>query len=84
MSFFDISKDSRVFIFSGPLLNNVVRILIVWLIVVLLLVPILIILAISNVWLRMLLIIVASGSFISALSAMTKARTGELFLAGAT
>lgn len=60
------------------------RSVIACLLVLLLIVPVIVVNAIDRVALRLLVIVVASTIFITVLSMLTKARTGEIFVAGAT
>jgi len=60
------------------------RSVIACLLVLLLIVPVIVVNAIDRVALRLLVIAVASTIFITVLSMLTKARTGEIFVAGAT
>ena len=60
------------------------RSVIACLLVLLLIVPVIVVNAIDRVALRLLVIVVASIIFITVLSMLTKARTGEIFVAGAT
>ena len=80
----DISRDPNISIFSAALLRNLTRTLIAWFVVVSLLVPIVIINALSSLALRMAIIVVASAILITALSSFTNAKTVELFVSGAT
>jgi hypothetical protein len=52
--------------------------------VLVLLAPVVIINALGSTLLRLLLIVVATAIVIMLLSVLTKARTGEVFMAGAT
>lgn len=80
----DISRDPNISIFSVALLRNLTRTLIAWFVVVSLLVPIVIINALSSLVLRMAIIVVASAVLITTLSSFTNAKTVELFVSGAT
>lgn len=60
------------------------RMVVLPLITLLLLAPIVICNALENVAFRIAIILVSTGVFLTALSALTKARSVELFLAGTT
>jgi hypothetical protein len=79
-----ISRDDNVWIWSGGLLGRIARAVIVCLITALLVVPVVIVSAADGMLLRIVIISIATSTFILALSGFTKARTGEIFLAGAT
>ncbi|CZR56216.1 uncharacterized protein PAC_06104 [Phialocephala subalpina] len=80
----DLSRDPNVFIFSSPLLKRITRSLIAWIVVLILLIPVIIINAVSKVAIRMGVIVVASAVVIMTLALMTKVKTWEMFLGGAT
>jgi len=73
-----------VFIFSSPLLKRITRGLIAWIVVLILLAPVIIINAVSKVAVRVGVIVIASAVVIMMLALMTKIRTWEIFLGGAT
>jgi sterol desaturase/sphingolipid hydroxylase (fatty acid hydroxylase superfamily) len=80
----DLSRDPNVFIFSGTLLKRITRGLIAWVVVLVLLVPVIAINAVERVAIRMGIIVVASAVVIMMLALMTKIKTWEMFLGGAT
>ncbi|KAF2495500.1 hypothetical protein BU16DRAFT_561784 [Lophium mytilinum] len=79
-----VSRDPNVHIFSSALVARLGRFLVASLLVLLLLIPVIIVNAIDSVALRLLVIAISSTIFIIVLSMLTKARTGEIFVAGAT
>lgn len=78
------SRDKDIYALPTSHLNRAARSLVAWLIVLLLLAPVAIISAIHSGGLRMLVVVIASAFFITVLSALTRAKTGEMFVAGAT
>ena len=81
---FPVSRDPNVYMFSGTYFKRLTRAIAAWGVVLLLLVPVVIINALESTLLRLVLIIVASGMVIMLMGVLTKARTGELFMVGAT
>jgi hypothetical protein len=81
---FDLSRDPNVLIFSSTLLKRITRGLIAWVVVLVLLVPVIAISAVERVAIRMGIIVVASAVAIMMLALMTKIKTWEMFLGGAT
>lgn len=79
-----VSRDPKVFIYPGSLLRRISQIIVALLIVSLLLLPVITITALKSGMLRITVAIVASAIFIITLSALTKAKTSEMFVAGAT
>jgi hypothetical protein len=80
----DVSRDSNVYIFSGSLIGRAARTLILTIIILLLLAPVLVCNALSNTTSRIITIVISTIVFLSTISALTRARTIETFLAGAT
>ncbi|KAE9378749.1 hypothetical protein N431DRAFT_363410 [Stipitochalara longipes BDJ] len=80
----DLSRDPNVFIFSSPLLKRITRGLIAWIVVVILLVPVIIIKAVDRTAVRLGIIVLAAAAAIMLLAFMTKVKTWEMFLGGAT
>ncbi|KAA6413164.1 MAG: hypothetical protein FRX48_02908 [Lasallia pustulata] len=80
----DVSRDSNVYIFSGSLVTRATQALILSLITFLLSAPIIICNSLSSAASRIIVIIIFTIISLSALSELTKARTVEMFLAGAT
>jgi len=80
----DLSRDPNVFIFSSSLLKRITRGFIAWVVVLTLLVPVIAINAVERVAIRMGIIVVASAVVIMMLALMTKIKTWEMFLGGAT
>jgi hypothetical protein len=81
---FDLSRDPNVLIFSSTLLKRITRGLIAWVVVLVLLVPVIAISAVERIAIRMGIIVVASAVVIMMLALMTKIKTWEMFLGGAT
>ncbi|MCJ1236843.1 hypothetical protein MMC14_004825 [Varicellaria rhodocarpa] len=81
---FSLSRDPNVYIFSGSALKRITRSLIASLVVFILLVPVIVLNAIDGVAIRMVVIVISSAFLITMLSILTKAKTGEVFMAGAT
>jgi hypothetical protein len=81
---FDLSRDPNVLIFSSTLLKRITRGLIAWVVVLILLVPVIAISAVERLAIRMGIIVVASAVIIMMLTLMTKIKTWEMFLGGAT
>ncbi|KAH6696606.1 hypothetical protein BKA61DRAFT_623295 [Leptodontidium sp. MPI-SDFR-AT-0119] len=82
--FHDISIDANVYIYSGPLTKRAARALLLFLITLLLLMPIVICKSISTISIRIIVITISTVSYLLILSWLTKSRTIELVLAGAT
>ncbi|KAE9363029.1 hypothetical protein N431DRAFT_357402, partial [Stipitochalara longipes BDJ] len=80
----DVSRDSNVYIFSGSLIGRITRTLILSIITFLLLAPVLVCNALSSTTPRIITIVISTIVFLSTLSLLTRARTVETFLAGAT
>ena len=80
----DLSRDPNVFIFSSSLLKRITRGFIAWVVVLTLLVPVIAINAVERVAIRMGIIVVASAVVIMMLALITKIKTWEMFLGGAT
>ncbi|KAL9632057.1 MAG: hypothetical protein Q9204_003955 [Flavoplaca sp. TL-2023a] len=76
--------DDNVWIWSGGLLAKIARTVAVYLISALLVVPVVIISAVNGIVLRIGIIFMATSTFILVLSGFTKAKTGDIFVAGAT
>lgn len=68
----------------GPILCRLSRTLATWVTTLILLIPVVILYNLSNGVSRLITIILASGFFLSAVSVFTKAKTIELFIAGAS
>ncbi|MCJ1238458.1 hypothetical protein MMC14_006447 [Varicellaria rhodocarpa] len=79
-----ISSDPNVFVPSGTRITSISRAVIAWLVIVLLLVPVIILSFVQQLWSRATVIIVAVAIFTMIASALSKARTTEVFAVGAT
>jgi hypothetical protein len=80
----DLSRDPNVFIFSSTLLKQITRGLIAWIVVLILSVPVIIVSVVEKIAARLGIIVVASGVVIMMLALITKVKTWEMFLGGAT
>ena len=79
-----MSNDPNVYIYSGTLIQRIARALLLLLITLLLLMPIVVCNIISTTSIRILVVIVSTISYLLVLSLLTKSRSIELILAGAT
>ncbi|KAI1151403.1 hypothetical protein F4825DRAFT_477091 [Nemania diffusa] len=80
----NVSTDANVYIYSGCMIKRTAKLLLLLLISVLLLLPVTICSAITSMTARLIIIILSTAVYLAVLSALTKARTFELILAGAT
>ncbi|KAI0538636.1 hypothetical protein GGR58DRAFT_467466 [Xylaria digitata] len=80
----NFSTDANVFIYSGSLIKRTVKVILLLLISFLLLLPVSICTTTTSMVARLFIIILSTALYIIILSALTKARTFELILAGAT
>ena len=80
----EISRDNNISLLSVSLLQKITRGLIAWLVVLSLLVPIVILNALTSTALRLMVIVLASAFLIAAIAGLTKAKTVEVFVSGAT
>ncbi|KAE9378767.1 hypothetical protein N431DRAFT_499509 [Stipitochalara longipes BDJ] len=81
---YSVSRDSNVYIFSGSLIGRIARTLILTIIIFLLLAPVLVCNSLSNTTSRIITIVISTIVFLFTISALTRAKTVETFLAGAT
>jgi hypothetical protein len=79
-----VSVDDNVYIYSGSLIKRTAKILLLVLISLLLLLPVAICTTTTSIIARLSIIILSTALYLSILSTLTKARTIELILAGAT
>ncbi|KAI1214270.1 uncharacterized protein F4807DRAFT_119498 [Annulohypoxylon truncatum] len=84
MSSHVISTNSNVYIYSGNLIKRTAGVLLLLLISTLLLLPVIICTTTTSMIARMFIIIFSTAVYLALLSALTRARTFELILAGAT
>jgi hypothetical protein len=82
--FHDISNDPHVYIYSGPWVKRIARAFLLLLITLLLLTPIIICNIVSNTLSRIIVVMVSTICYLVILSWLTRTRTIELILAGAT
>ncbi|KAL7798569.1 hypothetical protein V8C37DRAFT_368323 [Trichoderma ceciliae] len=82
--FHDLSTDPNVYIYRGPLIRRIVKVLLLFLITLLLMMPVIICNLISTVSVRIVVVMLSTISYLLILSWLTKSRTMELVLAGAT
>ncbi|CAI0654757.1 unnamed protein product, partial [Colletotrichum noveboracense] len=80
----DVSKDTNVYIYSGSLIKQSARALMLCLVTSLILTPVVICIAVESVVVRVFVIIISTVSYLFILSRLTNARMIELILAGAT
>ncbi|KAI0401134.1 hypothetical protein F4802DRAFT_582041 [Xylaria palmicola] len=80
----NVSADANVYIYSGSLIRRIARVLLLVLISFLLLLPVTICTTTTSMVVRLFIIILSTAVYLAILSALTKARTFELILAGAT
>ncbi|KAI0549270.1 hypothetical protein F4679DRAFT_272939 [Xylaria curta] len=83
-SFHNTSNDPNVYIYSGPLIHQAARALLLSLIALLLLIPVVICNIINTTSGRIVVVIASTISYLLILFSLTKSRTMELTLAGAT
>ena len=79
-----VSRDANVHIFAPSSVRRAVRILLTPLITLLLLTPVVICNFVRTLTPRLVIIVIATTGFIAVLSGLTRARTVELIVAGAT
>ncbi|KAI1740158.1 hypothetical protein F4680DRAFT_448354 [Xylaria scruposa] len=84
MPFHNVSTDANVYIYSGCIIKRTAKILLLLLISFLLLLPVTICSTTTSMIARLIIIILSTAVYLTVLSALTKARTFELILAGAT
>lgn len=80
----DFSIDPNVHIYSGPLVKRTAKALLLCLITLLLLIPVVICNLISTTSFRIIVVMASTISYLLVVSLLTKSRTMELILAGAT
>ncbi|KAM5386578.1 hypothetical protein ACJZ2D_000541 [Fusarium nematophilum] len=79
-----VSRNPHVHVYAKGTIEGIARFLITLLLLALLFIPVAVALCVSSVGLRVLAAFFACSLFILALSIVTRARTAELFVAGAT
>ncbi|RYP69873.1 hypothetical protein DL771_005816 [Monosporascus sp. 5C6A] len=79
-----ISRDPQVHIFSKTTTSRISRILMIPFVTMLLMAPVIICQSLSTLLARTIVIVLFTSSFTSVLSGLTRARTVELVIAGAT
>ena len=79
-----VSRDEHIFILTGSAISTIARSVISCLVISLLLVPIVALSKVTSLAPRMGIIFVSTAIFVTGLSTLTHARTGEVFAAGAT
>ncbi|KAK3936714.1 hypothetical protein QBC46DRAFT_461337 [Diplogelasinospora grovesii] len=82
--FHDQSTDPNVYIYSGPLIKRTAKALLLYLITLLLVMPAVICNIVSTISIRIIIVMASTISYLLILSGLTKSRTMELILAGAT
>ncbi|KEF52909.1 uncharacterized protein A1O9_10815 [Exophiala aquamarina CBS 119918] len=84
LPFHNISRDPNVYISSGSALRRATRFLIALLLVILLFIPIVLCSAQNSMTARMAVVAIAASLFIGIVSIIIKAKSIEIFMAGAT
>lgn len=79
-----MSDDPNVYIHSGQLIQRIAKALLLFLITILLLMPVVVCSIINATSVRIAIVMVSTISYLLVLSSLTKSRTMELILAGAT
>jgi hypothetical protein len=79
-----MSNDPDVYIYSGSLIHRVARMLLLLLITLLLLLPVVICNVTNTTSVRIFVVMVSTMSFLIVFSILTKSKTTDLILAGAT
>ncbi|KAI1329832.1 hypothetical protein F5Y16DRAFT_71590 [Xylariaceae sp. FL0255] len=79
-----VSTDANVYIYSGSLIKRTAATLLLLLISILLLLPVIICTTTTSMIARLFIIVISTAVYLATLSALTRARTFELILAGAT
>ncbi|EMR68705.1 hypothetical protein UCREL1_4267 [Eutypa lata UCREL1] len=82
--FHDISNDSNVYIYSGPLIKRTAKGILLLVITLFLLAPVVICNSISAITIRIVVVMVSIVTYLLVLSGLTMSRTMELILAGVT
>ena len=83
-SYHDVSIDTTVYIYSGPLIKKSAKALLLFLITLLILMPVIICNIINITSIRIVIVMVSTISYLLILSELTKSKTIELILAAAT
>ncbi|KAF2626793.1 hypothetical protein BU25DRAFT_72116 [Macroventuria anomochaeta] len=81
---YDLSTDPNVYLYSGQIIKRIARALLLFLITTLLLMPVVICNMANSTTVRLIIIVISTICYLFILSEMTKSRTIELVLAGAT
>ncbi|KAK0716306.1 hypothetical protein B0H67DRAFT_582828 [Lasiosphaeris hirsuta] len=78
------SRDPNVYIFTGTAISRTAHALVAWAVILLLLSPVIALNALESALLRLILIILAAAMAVVLFAVLTRARTWEMFVAGAT
>lgn len=78
------SRDEHIFIFPPSLIRKTAQFLIVWLVLILLVIPLVVLNNISSFTNRIVVILAATAAFVLGVAVFSRARTVEVFIAGAT
>ncbi|KAF3034659.1 hypothetical protein E8E12_001493 [Didymella heteroderae] len=81
---YDLSKDPNVYLYSGPLIKRIARVLLLSLITSLLLMPVIICNVTDTTSIRIVIVMVSTIIYLSILAELTQSKTMELVVAGAT
>jgi hypothetical protein len=84
LPFYNVSRDPNVYISSGFALRRATRFLIALLLIILLFIPVVICNAQNSMTARMAVVAIAASLFIGIVSIIIKAKSIEIFMAGAT
>ncbi|XTI82344.1 hypothetical protein V2W45_1228407 [Cenococcum geophilum] len=82
--FYDVSTDANVYMYSGQLIKRIAKVLLLFLVTVILLMPVVICNIIKTTSIRIVIVMLSTILFLLILSGLTKSRTIELILAAAT
>ncbi len=80
----DVSSDENVYIYSGPLISRIAEALLLVLITLLLLLPVVVCNVVNRIPIRITIIMVSTICYLAILAALTRSRTMEIIIAGAT
>ena len=81
---YDLSADPNVYIYRGQLIRRIAKALLFFMITLLLMMPVVICNLIETISARIIVVMLSTVSYLLILSWLTKSRTMELILAGAT
>lgn len=82
--FNDFSTDPNVYIYDSPMIRQTAKAILLSLVTLLLVMPVVICNVTSKIWTRMIIVTVSTVIYLLILSSLTRSRSIELILAGAT